>query len=302
LVRRAEILQLHGAWPNAVEEIQRACECLADPPRRAIGAAYYQWAELLRLRGEFAKAEDMYRQAGQSGRSAQPGLSLLRLAQGHLDIAATAIRNMLAETKEPGVRSRTLPAYVEIMLAANDLAAAREGADELRAIAATLDAPFLRAVSSHAHGATLLAEGDARTALLILREASAAWDDLEAPYEAARTRLLIGDVFKHLDDQDSANLELEAARQAFKRLGAAPDLARMDAAFHGTSPASATGLSARELEVLRALATGKTNRAIADELCISEKTVGRHISNIFNKLGLSSRAAATAYAYEHGLV
>ena len=181
LVRRAEILQLHGAWLNAVEEVQRACECLADPPQRAVGAAYYQWAELLRLRGEFAKAESMYQQAGQSGRSAQPGLSLLRLAQGHVDVAATAIRNVLGEAMNTRVRPRMLPAYVEIMLAANDLIAARQGADELRTVAETLDAPFLRAVSSHAHGATLLAEGEARTALVALREASAAWDDLETP-------------------------------------------------------------------------------------------------------------------------
>jgi DNA-binding NarL/FixJ family response regulator len=291
---------LHGEWPTAFEEIQRACECLADPPQRAVGAAYYQWAELLRLRGEFARAEDMYRQAGQTGRSPQPGLSLLRLAQGLVDLAAAAIRNVLGEAKEPRVRSRMLPAYVEIMLAADDLAAAREGADELRAITATLDAPFLRAVSAHAHGATLVAEGEARSALIVLREASAAWDDIEAPYEAARTRRLIGDVFKRLGDQDSANIELEAARQAFKRLGAAPDVARMEAA--SGRPASISGLSARELEVLQALATGKTNRSIADELCISEKTVARHVSNIFNKLGLSSRAAATAYAYEHHLV
>jgi DNA-binding CsgD family transcriptional regulator len=302
LVRRAEILQLHGAWPNAVEEVQRACECLADPPQRAVGAAYYQWAELLRLRGEFAKAEDMYRQAGRSGRNPQPGLALLRLAQGQVDVAATAIRNVLGEAKEPRVRSQMLSAYVEIMLAANDRTAARVGADELRAVAATLDAPFLRAVSSHAHGATLLAEGEARAALAVLREASAAWDDLEAPYEAARTRLLIGEVFKHLGDRDGANLDLEAARQAFKQLGAGPDLARTEAASHRTAPASAGGLSVRELEILRALATGKTNRAIADGLCISEKTVARHVSNIFNKLGLSSRAAATAYAYEHRLV
>jgi DNA-binding NarL/FixJ family response regulator len=300
LVRRAEILQLHGEWPNAFEEIQRACECLADPPQRAVGAAYYQWAELLRLRGESSKAEDMYRQAGQTGRSPQPGLSLLRLAQGLVDLAAAAIRNVLGEAKEPRVRSRMLPAYVEIMLAVDDLAAAREGADELRAVAATLEAPFLRAVSAHAHGATLFAEGEARAALVVLREASAAWDDIEAPYEAARTRRLIGDVFKQLGDQDSANIELEAARQAFKRLGAAPDVARMETA--SGRPPFISGLSARELEVLQALATGKTNRAIADELCISEKTVARHISNIFNKLGLSSRAAATAYAYEHHLV
>jgi DNA-binding NarL/FixJ family response regulator len=302
LVRRAEILQLHGAWPDAIDEAQRACECLADPPRPARGAAYYQWAELLRLRGEFAKAEDMYRQAGQSGRSAQPGLSLLRLAQGQVDVAASAIRNLLDETKDRRVRSRMLAAYVEIMLAAEDLAAARAGVDELSAIAAALDAPFLRAVSTHARGATLLGGGDARAALAALREATAAWEIVEAPYEAARTRVLIARACQLLGDRDSADIEYDAARHVFRQLGAAPDLARMDTASPAQNPASASGLSARELEVLRSLVTGKTNRAIADELCISEKTVARHLSNIFNKLGLSSRAGAIAYAYEHDLV
>ena len=189
LVRRAEILQLHGAWPAAIDEVKRACDCLAEPPQRARGAAFYQWAELLRLRGELAKAEDMYREAAQSGRSPQPGLSLLRLAQGQVDVAASAIRNVLDEAKDRRVRSRVLPAYVEIMLATNDLAGARVGADELGAIAGALDAPFLRAVSMHALGATLLAEGQERAALGALREATAEWDLVEAPYEAARTRV-----------------------------------------------------------------------------------------------------------------
>ena len=302
LVRRAEILQLHGAWPDAIDEAQRACERLAEPPQRARGAALYQWAELLRLRGEFAKAEEMYRQASQAGRGAQPGLSLLRLAQGQVDVAARAIRNVLDETKDRRARSRMLAAYVEIMLAANDRAAARGGADELSAIAAALDAPLLRAVSMHALGATLLAEGDARAALAAFREATAGWDLVEAPYEAARTRVLIARACRQLGDVDSAAIEDEAARHVFERLGATPDLARMDPTPRGPDPASASGLSARELQVLRSLVTGKTNRAIADELCISEKTVARHISNIFNKLGLSSRAGATAYAYTHHLV
>jgi ATP/maltotriose-dependent transcriptional regulator MalT len=302
LVRRAEILQLHGAWPDAMDEARRACERLAEPPQRAIGAAFYQWAELLRLRGEFAKADEMYRQAGQSGRNPQPGMSLLRLAQGEVDTAATAIRHVLDDTKDRHVRSRVLVAYIEIMLAAHDVAAARAGTDELCAMAVALDAPFLRAVSERARGAVLLAEGDGRAALAALHDASAAWAEVEAPYEAARTRVLIGCACRELGDGDGADIEFDAARQVFKQLGAAPDLARMEAISRGRAPASSSGLSTRELEVLRLLVTGKTNRAIADELYISEKTVARHVSNIFNKLGLSSRAGATAYAYEHHLV
>ncbi|MET1082343.1 MAG: LuxR C-terminal-related transcriptional regulator [Burkholderiales bacterium] len=302
LVRRAEILQLHGAWSAAIDEVKRACDYLAEPPQRARGAAFYQWAELLRLRGEFAKAEDMYREAAQSGRNPQPGLSLLRLAQGQVDVAASAIRNVLDEAKDRRVRSRVLPAYVEIMLATNDLAGARVGADELGAIAGALDAPFLRAVSLHALGATLLAEGHERAALGALREATAEWDLVEAPYEAARTRVLIARAHQKLGDVDSADIEYEAARHVFRRLGATPDLTTMDANSPKQKLGSASGLSARELEVLRCLAAGKTNRAIADELCISEKTVARHVSNIFNKLGLSSRAGAIAYAYKHHLI
>ena len=302
LVRRAEILQLHGAWPDAIDEVKRACDRLAEPPHRARGAAFYQWAELLRLRGEFAKAEDMYREAAQSGRNPQPGLSLLRLAQGQVEVAATTIRNVLDEAKDRRVRSRMLGAYVEIMLAAKDCDAARSAADELRAIAAALDAPFLRAVSMYARGATLLGEGDARAALATLREATAAWDLVEAPYEIARTRVLIARACQQLGDVDSADIEYEAARHVFRQLGATPELTAMDADSPRQHLESASGLSGRELEVLRCLVTGKTNRAIADELCISEKTVARHVSNIFNKLGLSSRAGAIAYAYKHHLV
>jgi DNA-binding CsgD family transcriptional regulator len=302
LLRRAELLQLHGAWPDAMDEVKRACNCLAEPPQRARGAAFYQWAELLRLRGEFAKAEDMYREAALSGRNPQPGLSLLRLAQGQVEVAATAIRNALDEGKDRRVRFRMLGAYVEIMLAANDVAAGRAGADELKTIAAALDAPFLRAVSMHARGAALLGEGDARSALATLREATTAWDLVEAPYEIARTRVLIARASEQLGDVDSADIEYEAARRAFRQLGATPDLTAMGADSPKRNLASASGLSARELEVLRCLVTGKTNRAIAGDLYISEKTVARHVSNIFSKLGLSSRAGATAYAYKHHLV
>ncbi len=302
LVRRAEILQLHGAWPDAIDEAQRACERLSQPPQRARGAALYQWAEILRLRGDFSKSEEMYRQAGQSGRSPQPGLSLLRLAQGEIETAANAIRNALEEAKERGLRSRLLSAHVQIMLAAQDLDAARAGANELGDIASTLDAPFLRAVSLHARGATLLASGDARGALSLLRQAVTEWDSVEAPYEAARTQTLVARACEQLGDADGASIEYGAAREVFERLGAAPDLAAMVAGTATRSASLPGNLSARELQVLRCLVTGKTNRAIADELFISEKTVARHVSNIFNKLGLSSRAAAIAYAYEHRLV
>jgi DNA-binding CsgD family transcriptional regulator len=302
-VRRAEILQLHGAWPDAMEEAERACEWLSrPPPQRAVGAALYQQAELHRLRGEFGRAEEEYRQASQWGREPQPGLALLRLAQGQIDVARTAIFRAVDEAREPRVRSSALAASVEIFLAAADVPAARSAADELSRMAAELDAPFLRALSAQAGGAVLLDEGHPRAALTLLREASDAWRGLEAPYEAARVRLLVGLACRALGDEESAAMELDSARQAFLQLGAGPDVTRLSQLLRpGVSKAS-SGLTAREVQVLGLVATGKTNRAIAGELRISEKTVARHLSNIFTKLGLSSRAAATAYAYQHDLL
>ena len=302
LVRRAEILRLQGSWPDAMEEARRANEVLSRPGQRSVGAAFYQLAELHRLRGEFAQAEETYRQAAQLARKPQPGLALLRLAQGQIDAARAAIRRVLDEAKDRRTRAVALGPSVEIMLAAGDVAAARAAATELQEIAAHLDAPLLRAMSAHATGAVQLASGDARAALGTLRQAWSTWLELDAPYEAARVRVLIGLACRELGDDDATALELDQARQAFQRLGAAPDLTRVDSLGRLAPTERAGGLTAREVQVLRLVAAGKTNRAIATALSISEKTVARHISNMFTKLGLSSRAAATAYAYQHDLV
>ncbi len=303
LVRRAEIMQLHGAWPDAMQEAERACEWLSrPPPQRAVGAARYQQAELHRLRGEFARAEEEYRQTSQWGREPQPGLALLRLAQGQVDVARHAICRAVDEAPERRVRSRMLAASVEILLAAGDDPAARCAADELSRIAADHDAPFLRAVSAQASGAVVLDEGHPRAALTLLRQASSGWGELEAPYQAAQVRVLVGLACRALGDDDSAAMELDAARQAFEHLGALPDVSRVTRLSRPGAPKAAAGLTAREIQVLRLVSTGKTNRSIAGQLRISEKTVARHVSNIFTKLGLSSRAAATAYAYQHDLL
>lgn len=303
LVRRAEILQLHGAWPEAIDAAQRACERFrAQPDQPAAGAAFYQRAELHRQRGETVEAEEAFREAARYGCKPQPGLALLRLGQGDVGAAATMIRGALEGTRDRAARSRLLPAFVEIGLAAGDVPAARRAADELAAIAAALDAPFLQAVAAHARGAVLLGEGDARAAVPLLRQAWMAWQEVEGPYEAARARVLIGRACRDIGDKEAADMELDAARRVFQQLEAHPDLARVEA-LTGTAPArSAGGLSARELQVLRLVAAGRSNRAIAAELFISERTVERHVSNIFVKLDVSSRTAATAYAYEHQLV
>lgn len=302
LIRRAEILQLHGAWPEAIEAAQQACDRLLHPSARpGCGAALYQSGEMHRLRGDFAKADEAYRHANRHGRNPQPGLALLRLAQGHADAAATTIRHALDATSADA-RVRLLPACVEIMLATEDVAAARAAADELSQAAARLRAPALTAAAAQARGATLLADGNTHEALAALHQARAAWQEVEAVYDVARVRVLTGLAYRQLGDADAAELEFDAASWILRQLDARPDAARVDGLRRTIAPGRSEGLTLREVRVLRHVAAGKTNRQIAADLFISERTVERHLSNIFNKLDLSSRAAATAYAYEHHLL
>jgi ATP/maltotriose-dependent transcriptional regulator MalT len=303
LLNRAELRQFHGAWEDAAAEAREASERLAQPGAdSSLGEAIYHTAELHRLRGEFADAEAAYRRASRLGRRPEPGIALLRLAQGHHEVAAATLARATDEATGVFARARLLEPLVEVMLATGSTASARRAADELVQIAGDIGASLLTASAERAHGAVLLAEGDPRAALAALRPSSTTWHALDAPYEAARTRVLIGLACRALDDAEAATLELDAAADAFRELGAGPDLARVRALLGEPTAPSAGGLTAREVEVLLLVAAGKTNRAIADELVISDRTVGRHLSNIFDKLGVSSRAAATAWAYEHGLV
>jgi DNA-binding CsgD family transcriptional regulator len=300
LVYRAEIMLLHGAWEEAANEAHRACERLAGRP--AVGMAFYQQAEVHRLRGEFAEAEEAYRQAGQWGREPQPGLAMLRLAQGHVDAAAVAVRRVTDEANGRVARSQLLAAFVEIMLGARDLGAAGAAAEELAQVSDDVGATSVHAVADYATGSVLLGDGDARGALVVLRRALAAWRELDAPYEAARARVLIGLACRELGDRDAAEIELDAARSVFRQLGATPDLARVEALSPTVQTQAPMGLTGRELEVLALVATGKTNREIAAALVISEHTVARHVQHILAKLGVSSRTAASAFAFAHDLV
>ena len=300
-VHRAQLMQLHGDWPEALAEAQRAGRRLEEAMNQAAAAkAGYLKGEVHRLRGQFGQAEEAYRQASQLGLEPQPGWALLRLAQGSAAAAAAAIGRVLGETTERPKRANLLPAAVEILLATGQVDEARSACGELEAIAADYDSEMLRALHAHARGAVELAEGEAGAALMSLRQASVAWHELEAPYEVARARLLIARACGELGDEDAFALELEAARSAFEKLGATPDLAVVDAL--GGSAGDSHGLTDRELDVLRLVASGRSNKEIAATLVISEHTVARHLQNIFTKLDVPSRTAAGAFAFEHGLV
>jgi DNA-binding NarL/FixJ family response regulator len=303
LVHRAEILQLRGAWLEALEEARLASKRLEQGFNRpATAQAFYRQGELNRLRGKLAAAERAYRAASRYGFVPQPGLALLRLRQGRSDAALAAIRRALSETGDRSRRASMLPAAVEVELACGEVPRARDSCAELEGIAGEYASALLAAAAAHARGAVQIAEGDPAGALASLRDAARGWEELAAPYEAARTRMLLAVACRSLGDDDGATLELEAARESFRELGAEPDLADLDALGEHSGDEATHGLTARELEVLRLVAAGRTNREIAGELVISEHTVARHLQNVFAKLGVGSRTAASAFAYDHGLV
>lgn len=302
LVHRSQVLQAHGAWRDALAEAVRAQVRLTDPPHPALGVAYYQQAELHRLRGDFAKAEEAYRKASEHGHAPTPGLALLRLAQGKVRAADVAVRRMLEESQDQPSRLAVLPAYVTIVIAAGDVAAAAEASEELCELARTVDSPFVTALADQARAAVLLAEDRPGQALDAGRRACELWRKLDMPYEAAQSQAVVAKACRALGDADAAAVELHGAAATLARLGARPDVEALAEPVPASLPRTAGELTARECDVLRLVAAGKTNREIASVLVISEHTVARHLQNIFTKMRVPSRAAATAYAYEHGVI
>jgi DNA-binding CsgD family transcriptional regulator/tetratricopeptide (TPR) repeat protein len=303
LVHRAEILQLQGAWADALAEARRAAEQHAEGiDEQPSGPAFYQQGEILRLRGEADAAEKAYRSASRAGAEPHPGLALLWLARGRARAAAAAIGRALDETADPLARARLLPARVEILLAGRDHEGARAACDELAEIAARFHTDVLRATAAQAQGAVELAAGNPREALVRLRRAWKEWQALEIPHAAARTREVLGLACRALGDRAGGRMELEAARAAYESLGARPDVARVDALLAHRTDAGPHGLTPREVQVLRLVAAGRSNKEVADALSLSVKTVERHVGNILTKLDVPSRVAATAWAYENEVI
>jgi ATP/maltotriose-dependent transcriptional regulator MalT len=299
-VHRGQIMRVRGAYGEALDEFERALrryiEAGASP---AAGLAWAERGEVLRIRGDLADAEAAYGQAVEFGHDPQPGLSLLWVAQGRTASALAAVRRLLAEPRDPVHRSQLLPVATEVLLAGGAIDEATPLAAELTSVAEQFGCAALRAAAGFAVGSVTLASGDPAAAVASLRQAERIWTQLRAPYETARTRVRLGLAFRELGDEDSSLAELEAARRAFVDLGATP-AERDVVALLG--PAAPRGLTARELEVLRLVATGRSNPEIAAELFLSEKTVARHLSNIFTKLDVGSRTAAAAFAFEQHLV
>jgi DNA-binding CsgD family transcriptional regulator len=300
LVRRSQIMEIHGDWSEAMDEMQRACKLLSLPPGEpAAGEAYYALADLHRLRGDLTQAEELYQEANMWGRKPQPGLALLRLAQKQYESAAVSAQNALNEAKNPLQRLKILPAYTEIMLAAGKTEEARLAAGELAAMTEKYQAPLVLALSAYCQGLILLEEGNPGESLRMLRQSYDLWNMLNAPYEAARVRLRMGVAYRKEGDEDSASMELTAAQWVFGQLKANQDLQKAESLIQEKSGPDLHGLTLRELQVLRLVAAGETNKIIAKKLFISEKTVERHVSNIFNKLAVNTRTAATAFALKH---
>ncbi|HEX6353332.1 response regulator transcription factor [Actinophytocola sp.] len=300
-VHRGQLMRLRGAYTEAVEEFGRAVRRYAGSRTPwAAGLAWAECGEVLRIRGEYTAAEDAYRQAVEFGYEPQPGLAQLWMARGRVTAAVAAVRRLLTEPRDPVHRSRLLPGAVEVLLSAGAVEDAETLSEELTAMATTFGIPAIRALACFARGGVLAGRGEHSAAIAELRRAMHEWHGLDIPYEVARCRFLIGKAMLDLDDAESAATELDTACRTFRELGAVPAEQAVLAARG--APSAPGGLTRREVDVLRLVASGSSTPEIARALVLSQKTVERHLANIYTKLGVSSRTAAARFAFDHDLV
>ena len=299
-LHRGQIMRLRGAYDEALAEFALAQRRYQKEGTTApAGMALTEQGDVLRIRGKVDEAEASYRLAAEFGHEPQPGLALAWLARGRTTAALSAVRRLLAEAHDPVHRSRMLPAAVEVLVSARLLDEARQNSDELTSIASAFGNSALRAMAAYAAATVHLASNETEDALSNARESCRLWSDVGSPYEAARARVVFARALRDVGDEDSATGELAVARSTFVRLAAAPGIQEIDKLLGRARP---DGLTERELEVLRLVAEGRSNLDIARALVLSQKTVERHLSNIFTKLDVPSRTAAAAYAHEHGLM
>jgi ATP/maltotriose-dependent transcriptional regulator MalT len=301
-VHRAQVLGWRGAWGEAVEEAHRAC---AELESVNVGNAAVAWAEIGDIRrrlGDLEGAEEAFRAAEELCGRPAAGLALLRLAQGRADAASTIIDGALAGQEWNRLaRARLLPAKAQIDVASARLDGALAAVEELEDIARAYGTVALRAAAATSRGRVEMARGDCGAACGALRQAAELWQELDVPYEIATARLLLGQACRRAGDVESAAVSFIAAADTFERLGAVLDARQTRALHEGEPMRLPAGLTAREVEVLRLVSAGLTNKQIAADLHLSAKTVARHLENIFAKLDVSSRAAATAFAFVNGL-
>ena len=294
-LHRGQIMRLRGAYDEALAEFAQAQRRYQKEGTAApAGMALTEQGDVLRIRGRLDEAEAAYRHAAELGHEPQPGLALTWLARGRAAAAISAVRRLLAEALQRGER-----VLWQGLVSAGLLDEARQNSDELTDIASAFGNSALRAMARYAAATVHLASGETEEALSTARESGRLWSDLGSPYEAARARVVIARALREMGDEDSATAELTVARSTFARLSAAPGVQEIDKLLARARPA---GLTEREVEVLRLVAEGRSNPDIARALVLSQKTVERHLSNIFVKLDVPSRTAAAAYAHEHGLM
>lgn len=307
-IHRSVVLERIGALADAEREARQACDELLGCHLPNAAAGFVQVGDLRRRLGDLAGAEEAFARAEELSGRACAGTALLRLAQGRVETAVRIVTGCLAEQPpNPLARARVLPAAAQIAVAAGDLPGAEAHVQELESTADAFGVPTLQATAASARGRVQLAAGDVAAAVATLREALRRWRALEVPYEVATTRTVLGQALRRAGDEEAAQESFAAARALFDQIGArlAAGEVGADAPDTVESPTVTRlpgGLSPREAEVLRLVAAGRSNKEIAAELYLSVKTVSRHLSNIFAKIGVSSRAAATAFAFEHQLV